>query len=58
MLKTIEGLCKKLKTEEMKKKIPCSWIVRTNIVKMSQLPKTIYTFNTIPIKIASAILTS
>ena len=32
------------------KNIPCSWIGRINIVKMSMLARVIYTFNAIPIK--------
>ena len=34
--------------------IPCSWIGRISIIKMSTLPKTIHRFNTIPIKIPMA----
>ena len=44
-MKDIEGNTNKWKD------IPCSWIGRINVIKMSILPKAVYRFNAISIKI-------
>ena len=50
--KNFKSLKKKTKEDLRRwKDLPCSWICRTNIVKMAILPKTIYRFNPIPIRI-------
>jgi hypothetical protein len=39
------------------KELPCSWIGRINIIKKGMLPKEIYMFNTVPIKITMTFIT-
>ena len=37
--------------------IPCSWVGRINVVKMTILPNTIYRFSVIPIILPMAVFT-